>query len=176
MSDVYKSNKFTSLGRAAGKVDSSIKISIVHDPLHRKRSKIRIMHMFAVVKTGGKQYRVTHNDVLKVEKLEGKVGDKIKLEDVLAVEEEGKVHIGAPKLKGMKVEAEILDQKKDKKVLIFKKRRRHNSRRKNGHRQEVTYLRIISINGKKASAPKKTKVVSNTKEEKKEVTQTKKEA
>ena len=99
--------------------------------------------MFAVIRTGGKQYTVAPNDVILVEKLEGKAGDKVSISDVLAVD--GK--IGAPLVKGATVAAEIIRQTKGDKVLIFKKRRRHNSRRKNGHRQQFTALKITEIKG-----------------------------
>ena len=93
--------------------------------------------MFAVVRTGGKQYKVASGDVLAVEKLEGKVGDKIELSDVLMVGSK----IGA----GAKVLAEIIKQFRDDKVIIFKKRRRHNYRRKKGHRQYLTEIKVTSI-------------------------------
>jgi large subunit ribosomal protein L21 len=99
--------------------------------------------MFAVIRTGGKQYTVAKDDVILVEKLEGKAGDTISISEVLAME--GK--IGAPLVAGATVAAEILEQTRGEKVLIFKKRRRHNYRRKNGHRQHLTALRITGING-----------------------------
>jgi len=98
--------------------------------------------MFAVIRTGGKQYSVAANDVILVEKLEGAAGDKIVINEVLAAE--GK--IGFPLIEGASVEAEILEQTRGDKVLIFKKKRRHNYRRKNGHRQHLTALRIKAIN------------------------------
>jgi large subunit ribosomal protein L21 len=99
--------------------------------------------MFAVIRTGGKQYTVAKDDVVLVEKLEGKAGDKITIGEVLALD--GK--IGAPLVAGASVAAEILAQQKGDKVLIFKKRRRHNYRRKNGHRQNFTALKITEIKG-----------------------------
>lgn len=103
--------------------------------------------MFAVVETGGKQYRITPNQKIIVEKLEGKEGSKISLDKVLLLKsKDGDTKIGAPLVDGAKVEAEICKTFKDKKVLIFKKRRRKNSRRKNGHRQTKTLLKILSIN------------------------------
>ncbi len=98
--------------------------------------------MFAVIKTGGKQYTVAPEDTLIVEKLEGNVGDKITLSDVLATG----TKVGAPFISGASVSAEIVAQGKDDKVIIFKKRRRHNYRRKNGHRQFITTLKITAIN------------------------------
>ncbi len=113
--------------------------------------------MFAIVKTGGKQYRVNEGDVLKLEKLEGEAGSKITLDEVLMVGDDKGVKVGAPFLKGAKVTAEVLEQKKDKKITVFKKKRRHNYRRKKGHRQQITVVRITKIAGtaaKKAPAKK----------------------
>lgn len=113
--------------------------------------------MFAIVKTGGKQYRVTEGDVLKVEKLEGEAGATIVLDEVLMFGDDKGVKVGAPLVKGANVTAEILETKKGDKVTVFKKKRRHNYRRKKGHRQMVTVLRITKIAGaaKKKAAPKK---------------------
>lgn len=104
--------------------------------------------MYAVVETGGKQYRVEQNDVIKVEKLAGQAGEVIKLDRVLALGTDVGVTIGAPVVEEATVSAEVLEQKKDVKVIIFKKKRRHNYRRKNGHRQQVTMLRILDVSGK----------------------------
>lgn len=97
--------------------------------------------MFAVVKTGGKQYRVAKDDVIKIEKIDGEKGEKVTLTDVLMVG--GKV--GAPFVEGAAVEAEVLGQDRAKKIIVFKKKRRQNYRRKNGHRQEITVLRVTDI-------------------------------
>lgn len=97
--------------------------------------------MFAVVRTGGKQYRVAPEDRITVEKLAGNAGDTITLEDVLLVADGGTLKDAS----GMKVTAEIVAQNRGEKVIIFKKRRRHNYRRKNGHRQSQTVLKILSI-------------------------------
>jgi large subunit ribosomal protein L21 len=97
--------------------------------------------MFAVIRTGGKQYTVASGDVISVEKLEGKAGDKVTIGEVLAAE--GK--IGAPLLSGASVIAEIVGHKRNATVLIFKKNRRHNYRRKNGHRQHQTQIKITDI-------------------------------
>lgn len=102
--------------------------------------------MFAIVKTGGKQYRIAANDKIKVEKLDAEEGKKVTLSDVLFVQKDGKAIFGEPLVKGASVEAEVLKNYKDQKVIIFKKRRRQNSRRKNGHRQPRTELKILSIN------------------------------
>jgi large subunit ribosomal protein L21 len=104
--------------------------------------------MFAIVETGGKQYRVSPNEKIIVEKLVGEVGSKVILNKVLMINREhGESTFGDPILNGVEVEAEIVKFFKDDKVIIFKKRRRKNSRRKNGHRQRKTLLKIVSING-----------------------------
>ncbi|MEO1253139.1 MAG: 50S ribosomal protein L21 [Pseudomonadota bacterium] len=119
--------------------------------------------MYAVVKTGGKQYRVSENDTLKVERLAGDAGDIVTLDDVLIVGEGADVTVGAPKVEGASVAAEIVEQARDRKVLIFKKRRRQNYRRRRGHRQHYTLLKITEIltdgakPSKKKAAPKKAK-------------------
>jgi len=102
--------------------------------------------MFAVIRTGGKQYRVQPDQVLKVEKLEAEAGGTITFTDVLAVGDEGSLTIGAPLVAGATVTATVVAQDRLDKVIIFKKRRRQNSRRKNGHRQHVTVLRVSAIN------------------------------
>jgi large subunit ribosomal protein L21 len=111
--------------------------------------------MFAVIRTGGKQYRVTPNAVLKVEKLPAEPGATITFTDVLAVGDASGVTLGAPVVAGASVTATVLAQDRLGKVIILKKRRRQNSRRKNGHRQHVTVLRISDINGlgETAAAP-----------------------
>lgn len=101
--------------------------------------------MFAVVKTGGKQYRVAEGDVIKVEKLDGEAGKNVTLDEVLMIGDDKGVKVGEPLIKGANVTAEVLEQKKDKKITVFKKKRRHNYRRKKGHRQEVTVLRVKAI-------------------------------
>jgi large subunit ribosomal protein L21 len=101
--------------------------------------------MFAVIRTGGKQYRVTPDLVLKVEKLAGEPGETITFTDVLAIGTEAGVTIGAPNVVGAAVTATVIAQDRLEKVIIFKKRRRQNSRRKNGHRQCVTVLRVAGI-------------------------------
>lgn len=101
--------------------------------------------MYAVVKTGGKQFRVSADDVIKVEKLEGDAGDIVTLDEVLMVGGDGAAEIGAPKVEGAAVAAEILEQGRDKKITIFKKRRRQNYRRKKGHRQPMTVLKVREI-------------------------------
>jgi len=103
--------------------------------------------MFAIVKTGGKQYKVAENDVVIVEKLAGEAGSEITLDQILMVGGEDTVTVGAPLVEGASVTAEVLEQGKGDKVIIFKKKRRQNYRRTKGHRQEQTVLRIKSIKG-----------------------------
>jgi large subunit ribosomal protein L21 len=100
--------------------------------------------MFAVIKTGGKQYRVAADDVLKVEKVKGEPGEIVQFGDVLVVGG-GDVKLGEPTVSGASVAAEVLEQGRGPKVIAFKKRRRKNSRRKRGHRQEFTLIRITEI-------------------------------
>jgi large subunit ribosomal protein L21 len=102
--------------------------------------------MFAVIRTGGKQYRVTPNAVLKVEKLDAEAGGTVTFNDVLAVGIGGNLTIGSPIVPDASVTATVIAQDRLGKVIIFKKRRRQNSRRRNGHRQHVTVLRIGGIN------------------------------
>lgn len=97
--------------------------------------------MFAIVETGNKQYQVKSGDVIKVERLAGEIGDKVVLDRVLMTTSK----VGTPLVEGAKVTAEIIDQRKAEKVIIFKKKRRHNYRRKRGHRQQITVLRVQEI-------------------------------
>jgi large subunit ribosomal protein L21 len=101
--------------------------------------------MYAVIRTGGKQYKVAKNDVVVVEKLAAEKGKTVELGDVLMVIDGATAKVGAPTLAGAKVTATVLEQAKGEKVIVFKKRRRKNSRRKNGHRQFETTLRIVDI-------------------------------
>jgi len=101
--------------------------------------------MFAVIRTGGKQYKVAPNDVIKVERLPGAAGEVIELAEVLMLGDGDKVTVGAPLVGGACVGASVIAQGQGDKVLVFKKKRRHNYRRKNGHRQNLTILRITEI-------------------------------
>ena len=107
--------------------------------------------MFAVVRTGGKQYRVAEGDKIAVEKLAGEAGDSVVLGDVLLAGEGGDLADASK----VTVSAEIIAQAKTEKVIVFKKRRRHNYRRKAGHRQQMTLLRITGVGEAKKAAPKK---------------------
>jgi large subunit ribosomal protein L21 len=101
---------------------------------------------YAVIRTGGKQYRVTPDTLLTVERLDAEPGATVTLHDVLAIATEAGLSIGAPTVPGASVTATVVEQNRGDRILIFKKRRRQNSRRKNGHRQHQTVLRIASIN------------------------------
>jgi large subunit ribosomal protein L21 len=104
------------------------------------------MMTFAVIRTGGKQYRVTPNSVLKVEKLEAETGATVTFHDVLAVgSDSGGLTLGAPTVPGASVSATVLEQARGDKIIVFKKKRRQNYRRKRGHRQLLTVLRIGEI-------------------------------
>ncbi|MBZ9866630.1 50S ribosomal protein L21 [Mesorhizobium sp. CA15] len=127
--------------------------------------------MFAVIKTGGKQYRVAANDLLKIEKLEAKVGDIVEIGNVLAHGEGENVTFGAPFVDGALVTAEVVEQGKNRTVIAFKKRRRQNSRRKIGHRQLLTTVRIaeILLGGAKPSKKAAAKAEAKAPEAKAEV-------
>ena len=127
--------------------------------------------MFAVIKTGGKQYRVAANDLLKIEKLEANVGDIVEIGSVLAHGEGENVTFGAPFVDGALVTAEVVEQGKNRTVIAFKKRRRQNSRRKIGHRQLLTTVRIaeILLGGAKPSKKAAAKVEAKAPEAKAEV-------
>lgn len=101
--------------------------------------------MFAVIKTGGKQYRVTADDVFKIERLDAEAGEQVEFKNVLMVGNGAEVTIGAPEVDGATVVAEVVEQGRGRKVIAFKKRRRQNSRRKRGHRQYETTVRITEI-------------------------------
>ena len=110
--------------------------------------------MYAVIRTGGKQYKVAPQDVLQIEKVEGAAGDAVSFPDVLMVAGEGEPQLGSPLVAGAAVSAEVVEQGRGPKVIIFKKKRRQNYRRKRGHRQELTTVRILEIltGGKAAEA------------------------
>jgi len=115
--------------------------------------------MYAVIKTGGKQYKVAENQIIVVEKLAAAAGDSVAFEQVLLVGEDGKTALGAPYVAGASVTAEVLEQARGDKIIVFKKKRRKNHRRRNGHRQFETVVRITEIltDGKtptKAAKPK----------------------
>ncbi len=117
--------------------------------------------MFAVIKTGGKQYTVAADDLLKIEKVSAEAGETVTFDEVLMVGSDAETTIGAPTIEGASVVAEVVEQGRDRKIIVFKKRRRQNSRRRNGHRQAFTTVKITDIltggakPAKKAAAPKK---------------------
>ena len=117
--------------------------------------------MFAIVRTGGKQYRVAAGDKIAVEKIDGEAGDTVSLGDVLLAGDGGEVKSAD----GLVVSAEIIAQAKSEKVIVFKKRRRHNYRRKNGHRQQMTLLRITAVGAAAAEKPAKKAAAKKTKTE-----------
>ncbi|PHQ59804.1 MAG: 50S ribosomal protein L21 [Robiginitomaculum sp.] len=104
--------------------------------------------MFAVIKTGGKQYKVAKDDIIVIEKLDAEAGKKITFDDVLMCGEGSDVAVGAPSIKGASVSGEVIEQRKGDKVLVFKKKRRQNYRRKKGHRQNETVVKITAIKAK----------------------------
>ena len=101
--------------------------------------------MFAVVKTGGKQYKVQKDDKFEIEKLDVKAGDKVTLDEVLFVGDNKKSTIGKPFVKGASVVAEVIDHIRGPKITVFKKKRRQNYRRKKGHRQDLTLIKVTEI-------------------------------
>jgi large subunit ribosomal protein L21 len=101
--------------------------------------------MNAVVKTGGKEYRIAKGDLIRVEKMEGKVGDQVTMKDILMISDEDKVQVGNPFLTNAVITGEIVQQVRGKKVLIYKMKRRKNYRRTKGHRQTYTYVRVNDI-------------------------------
>ena len=121
---------------------------------------------YAVIQTGGKQYKVKSGEILKIEKLsDSKPDTKIEFKEILAYGDDKMIEIGSPIVAGAKVEANLVKNGKNRTVLIFKKRRRHNSRRKNGHRQEYSMIRINKIfskDGKILSEAEKTSKPSKT--------------
>jgi len=109
--------------------------------------------MFAVIRTGGKQYKVAKDDVISVEKLAAEPGATVELAEVLMIGEGAEVATGAPLLDGASVSATVVEQNRADKIIVFKKKRRHNYRRKKGHRQQQTVLRITEIRG--ANSPQR---------------------
>ena len=128
---------------------------------------------YAVIQSGGKQYKVKSGEILKIEKLpDSKSDTKIEFNDILAYGDNKVIEIGSPTIQGAKVEANLIKNSKNRTVLIFKKRRRQNSRRKNGHRQEYSMIRINKIfskDGKILSEAEKVSKPSKIEETKKEV-------
>ncbi len=110
---------------------------------------------YAVIKTGGKQYRVIADDILEIEKVAGDAGATISFDEVLMIGGEGAPTVGSPIIEGASVSAEVIEQKRGRKIIVFKKKRRKNYRRKNGHRQELTKVKILEVLGSGQKATKK---------------------
>jgi len=117
--------------------------------------------MYAVIKTGGKQYRVAKGDEVKFERLPGNVGDTVDFDQVLFTSDGDKVEVGQPVLENSKVVGRITHHGKNRKIVVFKYKRRKNYRRKKGHRQQFTLVRIEDINHLNSSVSKKEEAVSN---------------
>ena len=113
--------------------------------------------MFAVIRTGGKQYRVAPNDVIEIEKVAGKPGDIIELSEVILLGGDGGPKTGSPTIAGALVAAEVIEHKLSDKIVVFKKKRRTNYRRKKGHRQQHTILKITAIGAAEAKKPARAK-------------------
>jgi large subunit ribosomal protein L21 len=122
---------------------------------------------FAVINTGGKQYKVSANDKLRLEKLSNNEGEVVEFDQVLLTNKDNEIDIGEPIVEGAKVQGKILNQTKNRTVIVFKKRRRQNSRRKKGHRQQISVVQIMKIFGKNG------KLLSEASLEKKETVKTK---
>ena len=137
----------------------------------------RIIMSFAIIETGGKQYKVFTSKILEIEKLDVKKGETIKFSNVLLLNDNQKTEIGNPSVEGASVEAKLLENVKDRTILVFHKRRRKNSRKKNGHRQRHSKIQITKILAKGGKVIDQTKIIEKnkkTKEEKKDIKKIKK--
>ena len=115
---------------------------------------------FAIIETGGKQYKVSASKILEIEKLDAKIGETVKFKNVLLLSDSNKTEIGNPSVEGASVEAKLLDNIKDRTVLIFHKRRRKHSRKKNGHRQRHSKIQITKILAKNGKVIDEAKIVA----------------
>ena len=132
---------------------------------------------FAIIETGGKQYKVSASKILEIEKLDVKKGETIKFKNVLLLNDDKNTEIGNPSIEGATVEAKLLDNVKDRTILVFHKRRRKNSRKKNGHRQQHSKIQITKILGKGGKVIDEAKIVEKkkvVKESKKDIKKTEK--
>ena len=132
---------------------------------------------FAIIETGGKQYKVSTSKILEIEKLDAKKGETIKFKNVLLLNDDKNTEIGNPSIEGAEVEAKLLDIVKDRTILVFHKRRRKNSRKKNGHRQRHSKIQITKILAKGGKVIDEAKIVEKKKTvkiEKKDIKKTKK--
>ena len=125
--------------------------------------KKREFMSFAIIETGGKQYKVSASKILEIEKLNAKVGETVKFNNVLLLNDDKNTEIGSPKIDGATVEAKLLDNVKDRTVLIFHKRRRKHSRKKNGHRQRHSKIQITKILAKGGKIIDEAKIVEKKK-------------
>ncbi len=130
---------------------------------------------FAIIETGGKQYKVSTSKILEIEKLDAKIGETIKFNNVLLLNDSKNTEIGNPSIDGAIVEAKLLDNVKDRTVLVFHKRRRKHSRKKNGHRQRHSKIQITKILAKGGKVIDEAKIVENKKTVKQEKKVIKKE-
>jgi len=130
---------------------------------------------FAIIETGGKQYKVSASKILEIEKINAKVGETVKFKNVLLLNDDKTTEIGSPSINGATVEAKLLDNVKDRTILIFHKRRRKHSRKKNGHRQRHSKIQITKILSKDGKVIDEAKVTIAKKLPSKEVTPNKKE-
>ena len=129
---------------------------------------------FAIIETGGKQYKVSASKILEIEKIDAKVGETVKFQNVLLLNDDKTTEVGSPSIDGAMVEAKLLDNVKDRTVLIFHKRRRKHSRKKNGHRQRHSKIQITKIMSKGGKVIDEAKVTAAKKEVKKEISTKKK--
>ena len=131
---------------------------------------------FAIIETGGKQYKVSASKILEIEKLDAKVGETIKFQNVLLLNDDKTTEVGSPSIDGATVEAKLLDNVKDRTVLIFHKRRRKHSRKKNGHRQRHSKIQIAKIMSKGGKVIDEAKITEPKKKIKKETSVKKQES
>jgi large subunit ribosomal protein L21 len=129
---------------------------------------------FAIIETGGKQYKVSASKILEIEKLNAKIGETVKFQNVLLLNDDKTTEVGSPSVDGAMVEAKLLDNVKDRTVLIFHKRRRKHSRKKNGHRQRHSKIQITKIMSKGGKVIDEAKAAESKKEAKKETLSKKK--
>ncbi len=133
---------------------------------------------FAIIETGGKQYKVSASKILEIEKLKGKIGETIKFKNVLLLNDNKITEVGSPSVEGASVEARLLDEVKDRTILVFHKRRRKHSRKKNGHRQrhsKIQITKILAKGGKVIDEAKISQEKKTVKEQKKNIKKVSKE-
>lgn len=143
----------------------AVKSVIYYGADGRVSDEQKVKIMYAVIRTGGKQYRVAPEDVLDIEKIAGETGDIVEFGDVLLIGGDGEPKLGAPLVDGAKVAAEVVEQRRGEKILVFKKKRRSTYRRKNGHRQSLTTIRVTEILTDGAKPKKAASAKSSTKKD-----------